>query len=84
MPFSFDVKLPPDFKNRLPQLQTAAKANNFYLEKYEDGYFFRGWGVEGILKLKSDTANITVTHKPFFISEEMIKKAIADYLHRAQ
>ena len=84
MPFSFDIKLPEDFGNRMAELQKKAVSGGIFFEANGIGYDFRGYGVEGALEISGDTAHVIVTNKPFFLTEDFILRTISDYLHNHQ
>ena len=80
MPFSFDIKLPFNLEERLPEFQKKAESSGIIFEPNGQGYNFRGFGVEGTIEINGENARIVITNKPFFISENMIIQMIGEYL----
>jgi len=78
MAFSFEINRPEDIGKTLASVERTVRGGGGSFSGNEQNGSFSGKGVDGKYSV-GDKITITITKKPMFASDSMVKSAISDY-----
>jgi hypothetical protein len=77
---TFSVKLPGNWRERWPEVETAAAKYSFAIERTGDFVKFAGYGIEGEIRVENNIADVVIDRRPFFIPASFIEEKVRAFL----